>query len=243
MADLIQYLVPPSSQESYHSTHETFHDAEDDRATQYNTPAPDNRSLAATTTSKQENTTIAALQAAGLSVQDVNSYLADPENERLLAETSSKKRKGGNSKENNNNAAAGTSTGGSVLLPEPVQLGNPKSAHHIVQLLHLCQERGLRPIYDIDEPTPQRFIVVLRFGEFVVSMGEDVTFESKREAKEAAAAKGVELLKDVPIPGSGGAKGSGTEENWVGKLVGMGRSVSHYLLCPSVSGDQQASKP
>lgn len=70
-----------------------------------------------------------------------------------------------------------------------------------------------------------RFSVVLRVGESVISPGGegegDVTFGSKREAKEAVAAKGVEVLKDVPVPGAGpGGAGAPAEENWVGKLAG-----------------------
>lgn len=75
-----------------------------------------------------------------------------------------------------------------------------------------------------------RFTTVLRFGESVISPGGggegEVTFGSKREAKEAVAAKGVEVLSDVPVPGGGA--GAAAEENWVGKLAGTKAIIFSY---------------
>ncbi len=155
-------------------------------------------------------------------MHDVASYLHDPENERLLA-AASRAHKGVNN--NNNPPSTNTSTGaggmGISISPEPVQIGNPKTSHYVTQLTQLCQERALRPAFDFDEPEAQRFGAVVRFGEVVVMTERGETFASKREAKEAVAAKGVQVLKDVPVPGPGGTKGAGPEENWVGKLAGM----------------------
>jgi len=247
-ADLFQTLIIKRSQDSFHSLPDTSQDASHKRDL---SPPPDRQSpsQAPTSKTKQDDTTIAALQAAGLSVQDVNTYLNDPENATVLA--SAKRRKGTTVSPNpttttngnpnsNHHLIANISTITDFPVPEPVQLGNPQSSYHVAQLNHLCQERGLRPIFEFAEPTAQRFSVVLRLGEVVVTLGGDgegvghgagnATFGSKRGAKEAVAAKGLEVLKDMPVPGTeagpGGA-GAGAEENWVGKLAG--KEPSHPL--------------
>lgn len=240
-ADLLQTLIIKRSQDSFHSLPDTSQDASNKRDL---SPPPDRQSpsQAPTSKTKQDNTTIAALQAAGLSVQDVNTYLNDPENATVLA--SAKRRKGTTASANptttngnpnlNPHLIANISTIMDTPVPEPVQLGNPQTSYHVAQLNHLCQERGLRPIFEFAEPTAQRFSVVLRFGEVVVTLGGDregerqgdgnATFGSKRGAKEAVAAKGIEVLKEMPVPGSAtaalGGAGAGAEENWVGKLAG-----------------------
>ncbi|KAI9876999.1 MAG: hypothetical protein M1830_005065 [Pleopsidium flavum] len=217
MADLLQHLRPPNSQESFHSTRETFDDPSATPDAQYHSSPAASSSHAPAV--NQDNTTIAALQAAGLSVHDVNSYLNDPENERLLAETS-KRHKGLNNKAKTPSTTTTTAgvEGAPTTTTEPVQLGSPKTSHHISRLNHLCQERGLRPVFDFDEPEPQKFTAVVRFGELVFTT-EGKVFESKREAKEAVAAQGMRVLEDVPVPGAGAGVGGGEGENWVGMLA------------------------
>lgn len=78
-------------------------------------------------------------------------------------------------------------------------------------------------------------------GASVVTLGGEgeVTFGSKREAKEAIAAKGVEVIRDMAVPGSGpsGAGAAGAEENWVGRLAGNAQSI-HPFFFESFEGKQ-----
>lgn len=206
MADLLGHLISPSSQESQHFARQSLDGHSGDEA-------PTNK----------DDSTIADLQAAGLNVHDVASYLNDPENERLLAEASKKKK--ANPNPNNNNNSTSTSTQAPTV--SPVQIGTPKTSHHVPHLNHLCQERGLQPTFSFEEPQPQRFSVVLRFGDHVVTK-EGQLYASKREAKEGVAVEGVRVVEGIPIPGPSGVKGGGAgEENWIGKLAGLGPSTIH----------------
>ncbi len=242
MADLLEHLIPPpaSSHESFQPTPEMCHDTHT-ATSQAQHAAPPLQALPGltptSTTSTSDNSTIAALQAAGLTVSDVATYLQDPENARLLAETGSKKRKAASNQAADASPTKPTTTTTTTALPvpEPVQIGGPKTSHNVARLNHLCQERGLIPVFDFVEPTAQRFRATLRFGEHVVAFEEGAMFGSKKEAKEAVAARGLDIIADIPLPRAGGGAGiSGPggvkerEENWVGKLAG--KRVSFFFI-------------
>lgn len=195
MADLMEHLIQPSSQESYSSSQAAPATAAP--PTTEHQPHQD----------QHDSSTIAALQAAGLDVQNVESYLSNPETSRLLKAASAP-------------TAWPTFAEGSVA---PVQLGPARSSQCISELTQIAQQRGLQAHFDFDEPQRQRFTGALRLGTHVVRLPDGVTFGSKREAKEALAAEGLEVLRRLPAaaaPGGGQAGLEGGEENWVGKLVG-----------------------
>lgn len=146
-----------------------------------------------------------AFQAAGLSVQDVDAYLNDPQHKSLLSSAAK-------------NSKPGTKTViarlGTEPMQEPVQLGSPQTSHHVVALNHLCQERGLVPEYEIEGDSKTGFGGWLRVGQEIV--GTDGHWRSKKSAKEALATKGVELVKAMQTKASPGAQG----KNWIGLLLG-----------------------
>lgn len=145
----------------------------------------------------------AALQADSLVVHDVEAYLNDPKNKALIASMSK-------------SSAATTTTYGAPL---PVQLGGPKTAHHIPALHHLCQVRKLVPQFEIETQAGGRFGGCLRIGTETILSHE--TFPTKKEAKEALAEKGVELVKDMVDKGKEvGPSSEEKRKNWIGLLLG-----------------------
>lgn len=145
------------------------------------------------------------LQAAGLAVYDVDDYLNKPKNHALMAST-------------------GKKSPGSVLFtpmsgfssPQPVQLGGPKTSHHVTALYHLCQSRGLVPQFEIEANDNGGFGGCLRIGNETVVSREG--WLSKKDAKEALAEKGSEIVKGMEWKGKGSGV-DGDNKNWVGLLM------------------------
>ncbi|MCJ1225681.1 hypothetical protein MMC12_002330 [Toensbergia leucococca] len=198
MADLLTSLIIPcNSPDSFHSTHSHIESPMlSEPSTQPQSPP-------------NASTHTAALQAAGLPIYDVEAYLNDPKNKNVL-DSSAKKPLGhsaGKGKSSSNNI-------GHINATEPVQLGAPKTSHHVSALYLLCQQRGLTPSFEIEE-NDQTFGGRLIVGNAVVEGGE-TRWQSKKEAREELAGRGTEVVKGMTAVQAGE---SSTGENWVGKLL------------------------
>ena len=124
MPDLLSSLEAANgSHESFHSTHTS----PDTAAVIKNTADPN----------------LAALQAAGLPIYYLDTFLDDPKNQALLADTPSRKQKGVIS---NKASTAQSSSSGT----EPVLLGGPKTSHNVQALYDLCNRKGLRPEFEYE---------------------------------------------------------------------------------------------
>ena len=192
MADLMSsLLLPQRSQESFHSTH-SYH-RESPPASPPASPLPESSS----------NTHNVAFRAAGIPVCDVEAFLNDPNNQALLS---------GNAKN------SPTSTQQAMSNPfnrSPVQLA--KSSHHVAVLNQLCQERGLVPTYEIDgDQLSGGFWGWLKIGNETI--GRDEKWPSKKDAKEALAERGVEMVRNMQAKGKEPVNGA--QKNWIGMLQG-----------------------
>lgn len=104
--------------------------------------------------------------------------------------------------------------------PEGSQTSNPQA---VSEFHHLCQERGMVPVFEYDEPTPQIFSVKLKLGSF--ELDEPARFRSKKAAKEAISARAIPMVPKMPRGGGPGINGQQQQqqqpstENWVGKLL------------------------
>lgn len=179
MNDLLSSLIRPSnSQESFHST-----------SSQPPIPSPPTKNL------PNDNVHTAALQAVGLPVYDVETYLNDPKNKAIVSAKGKEK--------------------ASSSAPQPVQL-SVKTHNHMAALNQLCQERSLVPQFEIGGFQDA-------FGGTLIVGNETITTEnrwgSKKEVKEALAEKGLVAVK--AMEGNAKIVASGSSENWIGKLLGM----------------------
>ena len=150
-------------------------------------------------------------QADSLVVHDVEAYLNDQKNQALMASSSKK---------------SSTNTTTIYGAPQPVQLGGPKTSHHVSMLHHLCQVQNLVSHFEIEMQANGGFGGWLRIGTETVYSQEG--FPSKKEAKEALAEKGVKLVKGMEGKEKGKATASSEEEhkNWIGLLLGASRITS-----------------
>ena len=198
MADLLSSLIlPKNSQESFHST----------TSQPQSNVAPEIPSKALILTppsSAQEQAS--AFQATDLPVYNIDAYLTDPQNADLL-KTSAK----GNQSQPKMSQRANDSL-------EPIPLGS-RTSHYVSTFMNLCQSKGLVPFFDIDgDVSNAEFRGALRIGD--VTIVSEKRWHSKKEAREALAAKGLETVqkmetkhKEPGIPGE-------PEKNWVGMLQG-----------------------
>ena len=200
MTDLLEALVlPNSSQESFHSLVEQHPSPTDNSAPHDSAPQ--------TPPQSQPEPGPSALEAAGLPIYDVNTYLAAPENAALLHRAPDRK-----------NVPMKQPT--PDLDPtQPVPLGS-KSSHHITALNLLCQQKGLVPDFQIDGNTSLAdFGGLLNVGD--LTFASDERWHSKKEAREALAEMALEHVKGM----EGKKKETGTpgenNNNWIGMLVGM----------------------
>ena len=152
------------------------------------------------------------MQAAGLPVYDVESYLNDPKNQALLHSASKNSTAGPSAKKDNKGPS------GQVGGTEPVQLGGPKTTHYTGVLNQLCQKKGLNPLFEIDGPNGmQGFGGRLKVGEEVVAQGLETRWQSKKEAREELARMGIERVKQMESHNIAQEKA----ENWIGRLLGI----------------------
>ncbi|CAO1605487.1 hypothetical protein XANCAGTX0491_009004 [Xanthoria calcicola] len=155
----------------------------------------------------------AALQAAGLPVYDLETYLNDPRNQ------ASPEAKSPPQKKQRTDQAKSSSSASSA----PEQLGSPKTTHNVPALHHLCQERGLVPEYEIDGDQALGFAgTVAVGGETIIS---DQRWRNKKEAKEGLAELAVPVVREMGPMQKGKAvlmtpkENREPEKNWVGMLL------------------------
>lgn len=190
MADILSSLAAANgSHESFHSTNS--HPAVGDTISQ-----------------SPGQVQIAALQAAGLPVHDVDTFLNSPENQALLAEAVSRKQ----TSQAKQSSTVGSNSGSSG----PVLLGGTKTSHNIKALNEICQRKGLQLEFEIEGDQSG-------FSGWVSVGGENITTDkkwpSKKEAKEALA--GMAMLSAGTLEAKANATPGGSgQENWIGKLLG-----------------------
>lgn len=207
MTDLLESLVlPNSSQESFHSLAE--HPPHPSPSPPANVSA--NHDSAGPQSSFQPQ--LSALQAAGLGMHDVDTYLADPENAELLHRAPDRKN-------------APTKQPKPEIDPaQPVSLGS-KSSHHMTALNLLCQQKGLVLDFQIDgDASNADFGGLLKIGDETIA--SDERWHSKKEAREALAEKGFEVAQGMEAkkkqPGTPGEK----NKNWIGILAEYHQSIN-----------------
>lgn len=192
MPDILSSLAAANgSHESFHSSH----------------TSPD---TAAAIDQGPANTYIAALQAAGLPVHDVDAYLDDPENQALLASSSKSKK----------TVAA---TQGSSSVNEPILLGGPKTSHHVKTLYEICSPKGLQPEFEFEGDEHGFSGWVSINGETIAT---DERWPNKKAAKEALAKRAIPLAKSMTVTGAKPAPAAESKVNWIGKLLEYHNSVS-----------------
>lgn len=194
MPDLLSSLAAANgSHESFHSTH----------------TSPD---TAAAINQDPANTNIAALQAAGLSIYDIDAYLADPKSQALLNDTLSRKQKGVNS----NKASIAQSSSSST---EPVLLGGPKTSHNTQALYDLCNRKGVRPEFEY-EGDERGFSGSVTINGQTIST--DKTWPTKKAAKEGLAERAIPLVNSIVLVPDvdPAAAAADSKVNWIGKLLG-----------------------
>ncbi|KAL8970875.1 MAG: hypothetical protein Q9183_001315, partial [Haloplaca sp. 2 TL-2023] len=198
MAEVLERtLASKASDESFHSSHSQ------------QPPSP-----TFTPASNQLNSDLhtAALQAAGLPVYDIEAFLNDPRHEPSPPVKSPplKKQK--------------TQTSSSASS-EPVQLGSPRTSHHVAGLHHLCQERGVVAEYEIDGDQAKGFNGTVTVGN--ESISAERRWPNKKEAKESLAALMVPLVREMEkvkrekqkVVTGGGEQEKEKDKNWVGMLL------------------------
>ncbi|KAL8729648.1 MAG: hypothetical protein Q9166_004597 [cf. Caloplaca sp. 2 TL-2023] len=182
-------LAAKDSHESFHSSHSQ--------------PEPMASSQATT------DLHVAALQAAGLPVYDIDAFLNDPRNQGTLASKSPLQKK---QKINQN--------GSSSLSSTPRQLGAPKTTHNVPLLYKLCQERGLALEFQIDGDQFEGFGGIVKVGGQAIA--SERRWPNKKEAKEGLAELGVPVVREmraVSREKSASAEQGEPEKNWVGMLL------------------------
>lgn len=220
MTDLLESLVlPNSSQESFHSLAEH---------SPHPSPCPPangsvNHDPASPQSSAQSQ--FSALQAAGLEMHDVDTYLADPENAELLHRAPDRKN------------APPKQPKPEIDAAQPVSLGS-KSSHNMTALNLLCQQKGLLLDFQIEgDASNADFGGLLKVGD--VTIPGDKRWHSKKEAREALAEKGLEVAQGMEAKkkqlGTPGEK----DKNWIGILAGKcsvstGARATQYS-CPTVN--------
>ena len=207
MSDLLASLLAPksnSSQESFQSS--------------YSQPSPNSGPATASSTSginppASSKLQASAFQDAGLSVYDIDSYLAEAKNPALSTQAPN---------EGSHSQHKSTQVASNRL--EPISLGS-KTRHHVSALNILCQAKGLTAIFEIDGVMD--FGGVLKLGETTVKSEE--RWKSKKDAKEGLAEKGLEIVKAIDAKAKQSERSGEAGKNWVGMLNGECISLKqHY---------------
>lgn len=210
MGDLLQHLIFPSSQESFH----TANGDEPPSAPAVNETAEAPRLKTSQNENACSTATIhtTALQAAGLPVFDINEYLSSPATQAILDSSPARKHK----TSQHQLSKSSSSTGPPFTIPtEPVQLGGPKTSHFVSLLNNLCQLKGLTPVFEILDHDGGFGGKLLVAGETVEREG---TWATKKEAREKLAESGVEVVRNLASTPAGSSGATG--DNWVGRLGG-----------------------
>ncbi|KAL8760058.1 MAG: hypothetical protein Q9199_000292 [Rusavskia elegans] len=168
----------------------------------------------------------AALQAAGLPVYDIETFLNDPRNQPSPEAKSLPQKK---QRTNPGNFSSSSSSA-------PEQIGSPKTTQNVPQLHHLCQERGLVAEYEIDGDQ------IAGFGGTVTVGGEtimsDQRWGNKKEAKEGLAELAVPVMREMrPIQKDKAVlltpkDKREPERNWVGMLLEYHNAIDPKHITP-----------
>ncbi|KAL2042136.1 hypothetical protein N7G274_005324 [Stereocaulon virgatum] len=200
MANLIGSLVVPEHDTT--GSQETFDSASSQ-------PPPSSITEAASQAQKPTSPTTSqsqslAFQTAGLPIHDIDTFLADPSNAELLKKTR---------KANQLQPKDAERSSDSV---DPVSLGS-KTSHHVSALNHLCQLKGISAVFEINEDASHAgFGGVLKIGNVTVTREE--RWHSKKEAKQALAEKGLEIVQTMEVKGKEPGMSGEVAKNWVGIL-------------------------
>ena len=207
MADILSSLIlPSSSQESFHSAYA------DQSINMSSSPSSQ------TEAQPMNNHALCAQTGGHLPIHDVNAYLNDPAN-RALLDTKPMKNLPGNDLSKSSNSTTQPPNGSD---PSPMQLGAPESSLNLSRLYELCQAKGFTPEFTIEEDPNrgQTFTGKLCIGsETIVAQGEKDRWNSKKEAKQALALKGLDVVKSLE-PRVKRIDEDVRGENWIGKLQG-----------------------
>lgn len=114
-----------------------------------------------------------------------------------------------------------------VGYPEPVQLGVPKSSHHVELLHRICQEKMITPVFEIEaDPNGiSRYTGTLTIEGKTIALGR--TEATKKEVRQGLAEMALDFVKEMP-----GVIQKPEDDlaikNWIGKLERMS-TVSSML--------------
>jgi hypothetical protein len=154
-----------------------------------------------------------AFRTTGLPIHDIDTYLADPSNAELLKKTP---------KGNQSQPKDAQRSSDSV---DPVSLGS-KTSHHVSALNHLCQLKGISAVFEIDgDASHADFGGVLKIENVIVTREE--RWHSKKEAKEALAEKGLEIVKTMEVKRKEPGMFGEVAKNWIGILHGKAFTASY----------------
>lgn len=145
-----------------------------------------------------------------ISVED---YLELPRTKALLAAANANLKGKGSKSEGN----------GSVSSVHPVQLGEPTSSFHTVELNQLGQKLGILPEYDFEGDNQQGWGGRLKLGERTITK-DGMRWQTKRAAKDGLAELGLEAMK-----GTSSIQNMLEPRNWAGLL--------HEFYMKSLSSD------
>ncbi|KAL9007076.1 MAG: hypothetical protein Q9188_000199 [Gyalolechia gomerana] len=198
MANILgQTVAAKTSNESFHSSH-----------SQQQSTSP---IFAPPSSHVTANLHAAALKAAGLPIYDVEAYLDESRNQLPIKSPPVKSPPQKKQKVRDVSSSSASST--------PVQLGAPKTTHHVSALHQLCQERGLIAEYEIDGDQVEGFGGMVTIGGQTVA--SDQRSRNKKEAKEALAELGLPLVREMDAVKreKQGVAGEQDKKNWVGLLL------------------------
>ncbi|MCJ1388742.1 hypothetical protein MMC18_001591 [Xylographa bjoerkii] len=146
--------------------------------------------------------TLPTSHGAPLVLHDVHAFLSSPETVSLLS------------------SAPSTRPRGALV---PVQLGGPHSSASVSRFYELCQEKGLTPVFAIEEDAarPEWFTGTLTV-DGATPLVLDARQPSKKEARQLLAERGCALVRGLPARvqrKDASNPPAAAAENWVGKLL------------------------
>ncbi|KAL6713947.1 hypothetical protein ACLMJK_008441 [Lecanora helva] len=198
MADLMSSLVVPSprsSQDSFRS----FPSQPDHSSPSPSTSNPQSASPTSSTFQAP------ALQAAGLPISDVNTYLAQHSHLRSTPNAA------------NSKGVSKPPTSAAAESLEPVSLGK-KTNFYVAALQTQCQSKGFVPVYEIEGQADKAdFGGVLKLRDVTVS--SDERWPSKKETKERLAEKGLKAVQGIEAVMKEPVKGQDVGKNWTVLLL------------------------
>ena len=199
-ADLASIMALNGSHESFHSTHSNPR------------PATDVQVTAAIQATVPEDAT--------LQLQDVETFLSEPQTIALLATAGSP---------DNRIRSSGkqrTSNGSFSSNAEPILLGTSKTSDHVSLLYYECQQRGFTPDFEFEGDHNGFQGSVTINGQM---FSTDQHWPNKKEAKEGLSEKALPFVKALALDRQVQVSAK-PQENWIGKLLGKAA-----YLCSRIS--------